>query len=176
MSDSTWCLGFEWVLRKLSNLSTIKLSRFWCQLVIGKKTYTRQVWAFCITHGFNYYYSKHNCMFPSIQWLKIPIGCLVVWFKNYVLKIVYWNINYTVEIRYRVAYRKSSDDIPEMVFWLFWFHMSASVVRCPWAAILISSLVHEMFSFLRFTSYQLSSYHPETNKNRRQSKLNGWIF
>lgn len=56
---------------------------------------------------------------------------------------------------------KSSADIPDIVVWLlFWCHINASVVKCPSAACRISSSEHEMFSFFRFTSYQLSSYHP----------------
>lgn len=50
--------------------------------------------------------------------------------------------------------------MPEIVFSSFWFHISASVVRCPSAACFIWSAVHEMFSASRFTSYQLSSYQP----------------
>lgn len=63
--------------------------------------------------------------------------------------------------RYKVkSHRNSSDDMPEIVFSSFWFHISASVVRCPSAACFIWSTVHEMFSASRFTSYQLSSYQP----------------
>lgn len=65
---------------------------------------------------------------------------------------------------YRVfdgTYRKSPDDMPDMVFSsTFWFHINASVVKCPSAAIFICSRVHVIFSASRFTSYQLSSYQP----------------
>lgn len=62
---------------------------------------------------------------------------------------------------YLVIYRKSPDDMPDMVFSsTFWFHINASVVKCPSAAIFICSRVQVIFSASRFTSYQLSSYQP----------------
>lgn len=61
----------------------------------------------------------------------------------------------------KITYSKSLADIPDMVFSSpFWFHINASVVKCPSAAIRICSRVHVMFSFSRFTSNQLSSYQP----------------
>lgn len=54
--------------------------------------------------------------------------------------------------------------MPEMVRWLFWFHISASVVMWPSAASRICSLVHSMCSFSIVTSNQLSSYQPERVK------------
>ena len=70
----------------------------------------------------------------------------------------------TVPAHQRSTYRKSSDVIPDIVVWLFWFHINASVVKWPSAAIFIWSRVHEIFSFSRFTSYQLSSYQPANEK------------
>lgn len=85
---------------------------------------------------------------------------------------------------YLVIYRKSPDDMPDMVFSsTFWFHINASVVKCPSAAIFICSRVQVIFSASRFTSYQLSSYQPvqkrkmnvfhrHTNKETQMRKIN----
>lgn len=69
------------------------------------------------------------------------------------------------------SHLKSSDVMPEMVVWLFWFHMRASVVRWASAAIRISSFVQEMFSSTKFTSYQLSSYQPRLGSEMEKEKV-----
>lgn len=50
---------------------------------------------------------------------------------------------------------------------LFWFHMSASVVRWPSAASRICSTVQSMDSFARFCSNQSSSYQPAIGNHSR---------
>lgn len=60
--------------------------------------------------------------------------------------------------------------MPEMVRWLFWFHIRASVVMWPSAASRICSLVHSMCSFSIVTSNQLSSYQPERVQCPQYSK------
>lgn len=61
--------------------------------------------------------------------------------------------------------------MPEMVRWLFWFHIRASVVMWPSAASRICSLVHSMCSFSIVTSNQLSSYQPERVQYSQYSKI-----
>lgn len=60
--------------------------------------------------------------------------------------------------------------MPEMVRWLFWFHIRASVVMWPSAASRICSLVHSMCSFSIVTSNQLSSYQPKRVQYPQYSK------
>lgn len=73
-------------------------------------------------------------------------------------------------------YRKSPDDMPDMVFSLtFWFHINASVVKWPSAAIFICSRVQVIFSASRFTSYQLSSYQPIHTEFHEKRTLNSFI-
>lgn len=73
------------------------------------------------------------------------------------------------------TYRKSPDDMPDMVFsFEFWFHINASVVRCPSAAIFICSRVQVIFSASRFTSNQLSSYQPIMCRKKEEEK--SWLF
>lgn len=54
---------------------------------------------------------------------------------------------------------------------LFWFHIRASVVRCPSAAIRICSTVQSMDSFSKFCSNQLSSYQPTVQKQKKKSTI-----
>lgn len=75
------------------------------------------------------------------------------------------------------TYSKSLADIPDMVFSsIFWFHINASVVKWPSAAIRICSRVHVIFSFSKFTSNQLSSYQPVIAYKMEMKTLFKWIY
>jgi hypothetical protein len=64
--------------------------------------------------------------------------------------------------------------MPLRVLFVSWYHMTASVVRWPSAAVRISSLVQLIFSCSKLFSYQLFSYQPGSilkALGRRKSSL-----